>query len=154
MLLLRSYPNSMFMGSALSHSESIKGNIRKELDPPIWNFERSVHSISRYANCNLMDGPNGVPLFCTSRGCRPAHVSESEYISGGSGIHRRGENCAAAEDENSKRRTDMYYQSMFEANPGNPLLLSTRYVFVFSMIEMTFILSSMCSGFDLKWCEI
>jgi len=155
MLMLRSSPTSVFMGSTLPHLEAMRGDVRTELNPPIWDSERSVHNISISTRSNphpslslfrdsfsfLVDSegksetqddrysspqfdPYGVPLFCTSRGCRPAHVSESEYISGGSGIQRRGENCEAAEDENSKRRTDMYYQSMLEANPGNPLLLS------------------------------
>ena len=63
-------------------------------------------------------------MFYTARGCIPAHVSESEYISGGSGIERTWENCEATDDENSKSSRYMYYQSMLEANRANPLLLS------------------------------
>lgn len=68
--------------------------------------------------------PKGVSLFCTARGCRVAHVPESEYMNGGSGIEGRLGNFEAEEDEKSKHSTDMYYQSMLEANPGNPLLLT------------------------------
>eukprot|EP00253_Pinus_taeda_P024891 PITA_24891 len=128
MLLLRSYPNSLFMGSVFSHSESIKGSVRTELDPPIWNLERSVYRISRYANSNphphLMDGLNGAPLFCTSSGQTVAYVSESNYITRGPGIRTRGGDCEADDDQNSKSSRHVHYQTLLEANPGNPLLLS------------------------------
>ena len=78
--------------------------------------------IYKYSTLQIFS--NGVPLFYTAKGCRPAHVSESDYISGGSGIERAGENCEAIDDENSKSSRYMYYQSMLEANRGNPLLLS------------------------------
>eukprot|EP00253_Pinus_taeda_P016468 PITA_16468 len=127
MLLLRSYPNSLFLGSVFSHSESFKGSLRTEVDTPIWNLERFVYHISRYANSNphphLIDGPNAVPLFCTSRGFTVAHVSGSKYMSRGSSIQRRGD-CEADDDQNSKNSRDMHYQTLLEANPGNPLLLS------------------------------
>lgn len=74
-----------------------------------------------YKYSTLEVGPTGVPLFCTARGCRVAHLSETDYMSGGSGIERREENLEIAEDQKSS--TDMYYQTMLEANPGNPLLL-------------------------------
>jgi len=112
MLLLRSYPNSFFfIGSAFSYSESIKESVRTEVDPPIWNLERPVYHISRYANFNphphLMDGPNGVSLFCTSRGFAVAHVSGSKSISRGSSIQRRGGDCEADDDQNSKNSGDV-----------------------------------------------
>ena len=74
-------------------------------------------------------------MFCTARGCRPAHVFESEYISGGSGIERAGENCEAIDDENSKNNIYMYYQSMLEENPSNPLLLSNYAKFLHEAID-------------------
>lgn len=74
-----------------------------------------------YKYSTLEVGPTGVPLLCTARGCRVAHLSETEYMSGGSGIERTEENLEVTEDQ--KNNTDMYYQTMLEANPGNPLLL-------------------------------
>ena len=63
------------------------------------------------------------------------HVSESECINGGSGIERMGENYEATDDENSKRNIYMYYQSMLEANHGNPLLLSNYAYFLHEVID-------------------
>ena len=78
---------------------------------------------------------NGVPLFYTAKGCRLAHVSESEYISGGSGIERIGENCEATHDENSKSNIYMYYQSKLEGNLCNPLLLINYAKFLHEVID-------------------
>ena len=74
-------------------------------------------------------------MFCTTRGCRPAHVSKSEYICGGSSIERIGENCEATDHENSKSNKYMYYQSMLEAKTGNPLLLSKYDKFLHEAID-------------------
>ena len=62
-------------------------------------------------------------------------MCESEYISGGSGIERTGENCEATDDENSKSNRYMYYQSMLEANPSNPLLLNNYAKFLHEVID-------------------
>jgi len=93
---------------------------------PLVTGENEDHKYS-----TLQFGPNGLPLFCTARGCRVAHVSESEYISGSSGIERR----EAEEDENSKSNRDMYYQSMLETNPGNSHLLSNYAKFLHEIIN-------------------
>ena len=74
-------------------------------------------------------------MFYTARGCIPAHVSESEYISGGSCIERIGENCEATDHENSKSNKYMYYQSMLEENLGNPLILSNYDKFLHEVID-------------------
>lgn len=88
------------------------------------NYPLVSSKIEGYKYSTLEVGPNGVPLFCTARGCRVANVFETEHMSRGSGIARQGRNCEAAEDQNSKNIRDLYYQSMLEENPGNPLLLS------------------------------
>ena len=129
-LLLRSYPNLLFMGLVLSHLYSIKRSVRREHDPLIWNLDTSVYHISRYANCNphphphLMDGPNGVPFLCTSRGCTFSHVSGSKYMSRGYGLQIRGGYFESDVDHYSKESRDMYYQTVLEANPANPLLFN------------------------------
>ena len=76
-----------------------------------------------------------MPLFYTARGGRPAHVSESEYIIGGSGIERTIQICEETDDENSKSSRYMYYQSMLEANLGNPLPLSSYAKFLHEVTD-------------------
>ena len=83
-----------------------------------------------YKYSTLELGPNGVPLLCTARGCRVAHLSESDYNSGN---ERKGRNYVV-DDENSKSSRDMCYQSMLEADPGNSLLLSNYAKFLHEVI--------------------
>jgi hypothetical protein len=77
------------------------------------SFVETLHENEDFIYSTLQLGPNGMPLFCTARGCRPAHLSESDYISGGSGLQRRERNCEVADDQNSKSNAD----------PGNPVFL-------------------------------
>ncbi|GLJ49035.1 hypothetical protein SUGI_1034450 [Cryptomeria japonica] len=69
----------------------------------------------------LKVGLNGMALFCTERGCAPAHVCEIEHRNEGSDFQDcRGEDESSRTESSS---TDLYYQMMLEANPDNPLLL-------------------------------
>nr|ABK23843.1 unknown [Picea sitchensis]ACN40445.1 unknown [Picea sitchensis] len=129
-----STPDSLGSSFVSFKGEELDGDnvqVTTNISEPVDSFLETLHESSPlvsgknedYKYSTLEAGPKGVPLFCTARGCRVAHVPESEYMSGGSGTESGG-NFEVAEDQNSKSSTDMYYQSMLEANPGNPLLLS------------------------------
>lgn len=130
-----STPHSLGSSFASFKGEELDGDnvqVTTNISEPADSFLETLHESyplvsgknEDYKYSSLEVGPKGVPLFCTARGCRPAHLSESDYINGGSGTESGGANFEVAEDQNSKSSTDMYYQSMLEANPGNPLLLS------------------------------
>lgn len=130
-----STPDSLGSSFVSFKGEELDGDnvqVTTNISEPVDSFLETLHESSPlvsgknedYKYSTLEAGPKGVPLFCTARGCRVAHVPESEYMSGGSGTESGGGNFEVAEDQNSKSSTDMYYQSMLEANPGNPLLLS------------------------------
>lgn len=118
-----------FKGEELSEDNvQVTTNISEPGDSFLQTLHESCPLVSgkneEYEYSTLEVDPKGVTLFCTARGCRVAHVPESDYMNGGSGIEGRGGNFEAEEDEKSRSSTDMYYRSMLEANPGNPLLLT------------------------------